>query len=66
MADRLTRAIKEIFQIPDSYEERKLLKLVEEAKNVKDARLYRILDCSAYCVEEFCYFCSGGKPSAKN
>ena len=55
MADRLTKNIKVIFQIPDmyvmsDYEEKKLLKILQEAKSLADARLYRMLDCSAFCV----------------
>ena len=57
MADRLTKNIKVIFQIPDTYvmsdyEEKKLLKILQEAKSLADARLYRILGCSASCITE--------------
>ena len=70
MADRLTKAIKKVFEIPETYEmsayeESKLLRIIEEAKSVMNARVYRALDCSAFCFEDKCFFCSGGKPGNK-
>lgn len=60
----LTRLVKMVFQIPEwyvmsKYEEDKLFKLVKEATSVAEVNWFRILDCSAFCREEFCYFCSG-------
>ena len=48
-----------------AYEESKLLRIIEEAKSVMNARVYRALDCSAFCFEDKCFFCSGGKPGKK-
>ena len=61
--DRLSQIVKRIFGIPGSYvmpiqEEEKLLNILEEATSVMEARMIRTLDCSAYCVEKYCYFCS--------
>ena len=40
-------------------EEDKLFKLIEEAYCAADARLYRIMECSAFCVESKGCFCGG-------
>lgn len=55
--------VKNVFGIPDRYvmsdiEEEKLFQLVCEASTRREARLYRMLDCSAFCREKLCYFCS--------
>ena len=61
----LRKSLLRIFDIPAWYEhmmsseeEKKLIKYVMEASCVMEARLYRILDCSAFCMEKFCFFCT--------
>ena len=61
MADSI-KAVKKVFEIPEWYEIkdvelRKLLDLIKEASCEQEARLFRMLDCSAFCDEENCYFC---------
>ena len=61
MAD-ITKIVKTVFEIPDWYlmserEKDKLYSYVREAACVQEARLFRMLDCSAYCVEELCFLC---------
>ena len=61
MAD-LIKAVKKVFEIPEWYEIkdvelRKLLDLTKEGSCEQEARLFRMLDCSAFCDEENCYFC---------
>lgn len=63
MADRV-KIILKVFEIPSWYgkvmsqeEKTKLWNCIKEATCVEDARLNRVLDCSAYCVEEKCFFC---------
>ena len=61
MAD-LIKVVKKVFEIPEWYEIkdvelRKLLDLIKEASCEQEARLFRMLDCSAFCDEENCYFC---------
>ena len=58
MAD-LIKVVK-VFEIPEWYdisdaELRKLLDLVKEASCAQEARLFRLLDYSAFCDEENCY-----------
>ncbi|MEW8544942.1 MAG: hypothetical protein AB2693_15560 [Candidatus Thiodiazotropha sp.] len=63
MSERLD-IILQVFDIPKWYgphmskeEEQKLFRLIQEASCPQEARLFRKLDCSAFCVEEKCYFC---------
>lgn len=65
MADiKITKLIRKIFLLPDWYvmsevEEEKLIRYTEEASFAEEARVFRALDCSAFCVnEELCFFCS--------
>ena len=60
-----TRAgiMRAIFGIPKGYilskkEGTKLFRYSIEAEKVHEALMCRILDCSAFCDEEKCYFCS--------
>ena len=58
-----TEYVKLFFGIPEWYilsdrAEAKLQKYLCEAPTHKDARMYRFLDCSAFCDEQFCYFCA--------
>ena len=71
MADRIT-FILEVFDIPKWYgkimskcEEEKLSKLIRESSCHADARLHRMLDCSAFCIEDKCYFCGKHKRNIK-
>ena len=68
----IRRGILKIFDKPEWYEqlmtkeeERKLLGYVMEASCVMEARLFRLLDCSAYCVESKCFFCQYPKHAKK-
>lgn len=61
MADIAT-LVRRIFRIPvwyemSDFEQEKLYKYIKEASCPQEARLYRMLDCSAFCVEEKCFFC---------
>lgn len=61
MAD-IEKIVRTVFEIPDLYqmpkgEKDKLYSYVIEATCAQEARLFRMLDCSAYCVEEQCFFC---------
>ena len=61
MAD-IDRIVRIVFGIPESYEmsefeRKKLYNYVQEARSAQEARLFRILDCSAFCNEDKCYFC---------
>ena len=71
MSERVD-VILDIFKIPKWYgkimskfEEEKLFKLIEEASCAADARLYRMLDCSAFCNERRCYFCGNFEKKRK-
>ena len=53
--------MKYVFRIPNWYlmsdvEEKKLIKYINEARTIQDARLFRTLDCSTVCDEKYCYF----------
>ena len=61
MLEKLNLILKG-FQIPKWYgpsiskeEEQRLFNLIQEASYPHEARMYRILECSAFCVEEKCY-----------
>lgn len=65
MADRNTKTqfVKAVFGIPDWYlvserEEEKLFKYICEARTISEANLFRVMDCSTICDEQFCYFCA--------
>lgn len=63
MAD-VSKIVRRVFNIPDWYvmcesEKEKLFRYIQEANCAQEARLFRILDCSAFCVEEKCFFCGG-------
>ena len=71
MSDRLSFILK-VFQIPSWYgeiiskqEKKKLWNCIMEASNAKEARLFRVLDCSAFCIEKKCYFCGEFQMSYK-
>ena len=56
-----TLIVKEVFGIPEWYlltekEEDKLFKYIIKTRNEDEARLFRAMDCSAYCDEQFCFF----------
>lgn len=59
MADKI-KIVKTVFHIPDWYEFsdfelRKLYSYIKEASCPQEARLFRILDCSAFCYEDKCF-----------
>ena len=61
--DDKTLIVKEVFGIPEWYllsekEENKLFKYIINTRNEDEARLFRAMDCSAFCEEQFCYFCA--------
>ena len=63
MADMI-KLVRKIFAIPEWYpmsdsELKKLVQNITEATCPQEARLYRILDCSAYCNGKDCFFCVG-------
>ena len=65
MADRSSRTnfVKTVFGIPAWYllsvrEENKLFKYIREARNIEEAHLFRVMDCSTICDEQFCFFCA--------
>lgn len=65
MADSLSKTsfVKAVFGIPDWYvltgtEEEKLFKYICETRDYHEARLHRFLDCSAFCDDQFCFFCA--------
>ena len=62
MADK-TQFVKWVFGIPEWYlmterEENKLFGYICEARNIQEANLHRIMDCSTICDEQFCFFCA--------
>ena len=62
MVDK-TSIVREVFQLPDWYllsenEENKLFKYIESTRDSNEARLFRAMDCPAYCDEDYCFFCS--------
>lgn len=72
MADKttITEFVKAIFAIPDWYllsekEENKLMNYIRDARNAQEARLHRFIDCSAFCDEQFCFFCSADDGEVK-
>ena len=51
-----------VFVIPTTYEfskteRERLYQYIQEASCHEEARLYRKLDCSAFCRIKYCYFC---------
>lgn len=61
--DDKTLIVKEVFGIPEWYllserEENKLFKYIITTRNEDQARLFRAMDCSAFCDEQFCFFCA--------
>ena len=55
--------VKCAFWIPEWYvmskrEEDKLRKYIRDTRSQDEARMFRIMDCSAFCDERFCYFCA--------
>ena len=50
-----SRSQNGIGKIMSKFEEEKLFKLIEEAMCAPEARLYRMLDCSAFCNELMCF-----------
>ena len=62
--DDKTLIVKEVFRIPEWYlmtekEENKLFKYIMDTQgNENQARLFRAMDCSAFCDEQYCYFCA--------
>lgn len=62
MSDRMKIKL-EVFKIPvwfarimSKSDEQKLFSLIQKASCDANARLYRILDSSTFCVESKCYF----------
>ena len=56
------KIVKRVFSIPEWYEMsdfemKKLISIIKEASTFQEAQWYRFLDCSAFCVEEKCFFC---------
>lgn len=71
MADNVNKAhyVKLIFGTPESYamskfEEDKLFSYLLEATSPQEAHWLRFLDCTAFCREELCFFCSGAAKKA--
>ena len=61
MADKI-KMVKSVFQIPAWYEMsefelNKLYSYIKEATCAQEAQWYRFLDCTAFCVEDKCFFC---------
>ena len=57
----IIKIVKQVFEIPEWYEisdveTSKLVNLIKEASCKQEARLIWMLECSAYCEEEKCYF----------
>lgn len=55
--------VRSVFGIPLWYkinqvEEDRLLNYIKNATTYDEARTHRLLDCSAFCPVEGCYFCS--------
>lgn len=62
MADR-NIIVRDVFDIPNAYvmslsEEKRLYAYILETTCKEEANWFRLLDCSAFCREEDCYFCS--------
>ena len=65
MVDRSSRTnfVKTVFDILTWYllskrGENKLFKYIPEARNIEEAHLFRMMDCSTICDEHFCFFCA--------
>ena len=61
MAD-IGKSVRKIFNIPDWYimsdtEVKRLFRYILESTCPQEARLFRFLDCSAFCTVDTCYFC---------
>lgn len=70
MAD-ISRTVRVVYDIPDWYilskeEESKLIGYLTEATCFQEARFFRFLDCSAFCVESQCFFCGDHSPPQNN
>ena len=55
--DKIEEIVREVFNISLTYilsksEKKRLLAYVQEASCPEDARLYRLLDCSAFCEDD--------------
>ena len=71
MADNVNKelSVRKVFIIPDWYEISKfemdkLYAYLLEASSAEEANWFRFLDCSAFCREELCFFCSGNAKKA--
>ena len=56
----LIKVVRKVFEIPEWYDisDVELRKdLIKETSCAQETRLFRMLDCSAFCDEENCYFC---------
>ena len=58
--DKIEEIVREVFNISLTYilsksEKKRLFTYVQEASSPEEARLYRLLDCSAFC-EDDCFF----------
>ena len=67
MGDRLEKLVRKAFSIPEWYvlypsEENKLFHYCRRAGSIPQARIDRMLDCSAICTSKICFFCSDIKP----
>ena len=61
--EKNTPFLRVIFRIPDYYvihetEFKRPVDIAFQAETQSDGRWYRFLDCSAFCREIDCYFCS--------